>query len=252
MTIVRVAAVAALSLLFSDAWAGTISLTTSDAVTLSAEHQGRGDRGVILVHGSGGDRSGWADIAKGLAGAGLQVVNVDLRGHGASKGEPDPLKMHEDVLSAAKYLRGKGVKHIMVVGTKLGGNVALAAAAADPEIESVVMISPALNASGVKVTASLPALGERKLLLIAGEDDTLSKKAVNLIDNEIDTGTVMVLDSGGSGMALVNRASDLETTLIAWGKGSTDGNAITDPKASVGSGDTSAMETTGTKLGERR
>jgi pimeloyl-ACP methyl ester carboxylesterase len=251
MTLVRLAVVATLSLFAADATAGTISLTTSDAIKLSANHEGRGDHGVVLIHANGGDRAGWADMSEVLSEAGLQVVSLDLRGHGASAGDANPLKMKEDVLAATAYLRGRGVNHVTLVGAKLGGNVALAAAAADPEINAVVMISPALNAGGVKVTASLSKLGDRPLLMIAGDDDTLSKKAMNLIDNEISTGTVMVLESGGSGMALVNRASDLETLLIGWASGKPKA-ASGDLSQDVKTGEATNLETTGTKLGERK
>jgi len=251
MSIVRAAVLAAFAaVLATQAQARTISLTTADSVSLSADLLGSGDQGVVLVHGNSGDRSGWSVLAESLSQAGRQVVAVDLRGHGASKGESDPLKMAEDAKAAAAYLRKHGATRVTVVGAKLGGNIALSAAASDPEIDAVVMISPALNANGVKVTAALKSYGDRPLYLIAGSDDNLSRKAVDLIDNAVDNSTVQILESGGSGMALVHRASDLESLLLAWSSSDPKSSAA-DLNATIETSDTTNLQTTGTKLGEK-
>ncbi|MEZ4318204.1 MAG: alpha/beta hydrolase [Myxococcota bacterium] len=252
MKFVRFAAVVALAALFSArADARTVSFTTSDSIALSADHQGSGDRGVVLIHGNGDDRSGWGDLTAALGAQGMQAMAIDLRGHGASKGEADPLKMMADVNAAIAYLRGKGVKHVTLVGSKLGATLALAAAAKDPAVEAVVMISPNLTTNGVKVSSSLKGYGERPLLMIAGEDDTVSRKAIDLIDNEVPNATVQILESGGSGMALVNRAANLETTLIAWATGNQKA-AAGDLSPEMKMGEAANLETTGTKLGERK
>lgn len=236
----------------SIAHAGTIGLTTSDGVRLSADHDGKGEHGIVFLHGHGEDRNGWGDLPASLAAKGVQVVSLDLRGHGASQGDDDPLAMQADVEAAVAWLEKRGVTYITLVGSKLGGNLALVAAGSSDAVKNVVMVSPALNANGVKVTAGLKTFGERELLLVAGGDDALGLKAVNMIADNVDKSTVEVLDSGGSGMKLVNRATNLETLLFTWGSGQRDAEKAAIPGVTGGNmeADTQALETTGTKLGQ--
>ncbi len=229
--------------------AGTVGITTSDGVRLSADLEGKGEHGIVFVHGNTGDRSGWGDMPQTLAAkGGVQVITLDLRGHGASKGDSDPTRMQADVEAAIQYLEKRGATYITLVGTKLGGNLSLVAAGSSEAVRNVVMISPALNANGVKVTAGLKTFGDRELLLIAGSDDALALKAVNLIADNVEKSSVEVLDSGGSGMQLVNRATDIETLLYTWGSGQRDAEQKSRP--GVSDEPPSALETTGTKLGE--
>ena len=234
----------------TSAHATTIAVTTSDGVRLSADHQGKGDHGIVFVHGNGGDRSGWGDLPGSLASKGVQVVALDLRGHGASKGDADPTTMQADVEAAVTFLEKRGVEYITLVGNKLGGNLSLVAAGSSDAVRNVVMISPALNANGVKVTAGLKTFGERELLLIAGSDDALALKALNLIADNVDKSSVEVIDGGGSGMQLVNRATELETLLFTWSSGQREAEQKSRPGVIDSDDAPQNLETTGTKLGQ--
>lgn len=200
----------------SVAEAGRVSVTTTDGVSISADHRGSGEHGVILVHSFHTDRTGWGDLSEVFDRQGASVISLDLRGHGSSRGEATPVDMAKDVAAAAKYLRARGAKKITVIGAGLGGNVAFAAAAADAEITDVVMISPRLDANGVKISASLLKFGRRPLLLLSGSDDQLSIKAANMMADRIDSATVEVLSASGSGLKLINRDSSIQGILVSW------------------------------------
>ncbi|MCA9566797.1 MAG: alpha/beta fold hydrolase, partial [Myxococcales bacterium] len=213
--------------------------------------RGSGKHGVVLVHPYHGSRAEWGDLPEVLDGQGANVVSIDLRGHGDSKGEIDGPKMVEDVKAAVGYLRKKGVEKVTIIGAGLGANVALAAAAADAEVTDVVMITPRLDANGVKVSTSLKGFGRRPLLLISGSDDSLSIKASEMIADRVDTARVEVLSAEGTGLKLINRDSNIQGILVSWFNGA----------YAVASGDSSLdlnteggqqLETTGVKLGEKK
>lgn len=234
----------------ASALAGRISLSTTDGITIAADHVGSGEHGVVLVPPFKGVRGDWHDLAAALEGQGANVVSLDLRGHGDSRGEAEPGKMVEDVKSAVAYLRKRGAKKITLIGASLGGNLALATAAADPEVADVVMISPRLDANGVKVSAALKGFGRRPLLLITGSDDTLSTKAANMMAERIDSAIVEVLDASGAGLKLMHRDSSIEGILVSWFNGAYDvasGEAKHDLETETGG----ELETTGVKLGEK-
>lgn len=232
------------------AWAAPVTFNSPDGVQIAAEHTGKGERGVVLVHANGGSRDDWSSLVGRLND--VQVLSVDLRGHGKSKGSPDAVASVADVNAAVAYLRARGAKKITVVGVGLGANLALASTIKDPAIEGVVMLSPALNASGVRASEALPTLGQRPLLLVAGADDNLSLKAANMIADNATNAKVQVVANGGSGMAMFHRATELEGSLVAWVHGShavADGDLSPQMKVSTDFGE---VQTTGTKLGEKR
>lgn len=236
------------SLCASLAHAAPVTFKAADGATLSGDLAGKGERGVVLVHGAGGSQAEWAPLVKRLEN--IQSLAVDLRGHGASKGDPDPLASIGDVAGAIAFLRARGVKKITLVGAGLGGNLALAAAGDDPSVEGVVMLSPQLNASGVKASASLAKLGERPLLLVAGADDALALKASELISNSAPSAKVQVVANGGSGIAMLNRASELEGSLVAWIQGAfavSEGDLSPQVKMNT---EVKDIQTTGKRIGE--
>jgi flavin reductase (DIM6/NTAB) family NADH-FMN oxidoreductase RutF/pimeloyl-ACP methyl ester carboxylesterase len=89
------------------------------------------DPSVLLVHGGGQTRKVWADAAAALVSAGRQVINLDLRGHGASDWPTDG---RYDLDAFAQDLRAvlaqMGARPV-VVAASLGGWAAVAALGED-------------------------------------------------------------------------------------------------------------------------
>lgn len=98
---------------------------------------------VLLIHGSGMDRTMWQMQSRWLAHHGYRVASVDLPGHGLSGGEP--LTTIEDLgawTAGLVHELGLGPAHL--VGFSLGTYVALEAAAQDPSCaRSLVLIGTA-------------------------------------------------------------------------------------------------------------
>jgi uncharacterized protein len=103
---------------------------------------------VILVHGIDGNRSNMLPRAFFLVRGGYDVLDIDLRGHGASGGNyasPGYLEAR-DILGGVSYLRERGVSTpIVAMGHSYGAVAALWAATQSQEMAAVVADSPYLD-----------------------------------------------------------------------------------------------------------
>ncbi len=98
---------------------------------------------VVLVHSGVSDRRGWEDVAERLNSAGCSVVAYDMRGFGGSP-PTDGAFSHMDDLIAV--LEGLDLKKAWIVGSSLGGGVALdAALVASKRMSGLVLIAPAVS-----------------------------------------------------------------------------------------------------------
>jgi pimeloyl-ACP methyl ester carboxylesterase len=103
-----------------------------DGVSLHARDWGGSGQAVVLLHGLASNARIWDGVAPRLAGAGLRVVALDQRGHGASD---QPTSGYDfatvgDDLSAA--LAALGIQRPVLAGHSWGANVALQFAADRP------------------------------------------------------------------------------------------------------------------------
>jgi len=252
----RIAGLLVSLLLPSTALAGTLSLQTTDGLTLSAESSGSGTHGVVLLHAAGGDRSVWTDLADTLSKSDCRVVALDLRGHGASPGTLDDAaypSMLEDARAAITWLESKGVEDIHLVGAEFGANLALSAAAAIDSVDTVSLLSPTLSAKGLKVSSALGGIGQRPVLAVASRDDAAGARAAQLIHGKA-TGAkhLAIYDGNAKGHRLLNTAPALEGLVLSWVNGSF--LQADDPRRASGAAvetDIEEIETTGERFEDR-
>jgi pimeloyl-ACP methyl ester carboxylesterase len=157
-------------LLSADATAQkTVSFPTEDGGVVYADVYGEGNRAVVLAHGGQFNKESWGKQARTLAAAGFQVLTLDFRGYGKSRGpgDSDPMDapLHLDVLAAVRYLRETGVKSVSIVGGSMGGGAAGDASIASwpGEIDRVVFLGSAPNESADKLKSS-------SLFIVARDD----------------------------------------------------------------------------------
>ncbi len=122
------------------------TFSTDDGLTLSYETWGPdgGPGPVVLCHGFAVDsRVNWVapGISERLAGAGLQVVGLDARGHGRSDKPHDEARYGEERMAAdvSALLDHLGAGRAAVVGYSMGAVVACLAAIADRRVAAVVL-----------------------------------------------------------------------------------------------------------------
>jgi pimeloyl-ACP methyl ester carboxylesterase len=121
-----------------------VTLTTADGVRLAAWYvPSRNGAAVVLLHGSGSTRANVLDHAAAIADRGYGVLLVDARGHGDSGGHEMDFGWFgdADIAPAVEYLRAApdiASHRIALVGTSMGGEEAIGAAASMPAVRAVV------------------------------------------------------------------------------------------------------------------
>ncbi|MEO6710889.1 MAG: alpha/beta fold hydrolase [Planctomycetota bacterium] len=118
---------------------------TQDGGVIYGDLYGSGERGVVLAHGGRFDKQSWKDQAHALVDAGFQVLAIDFRGYGESKGpgqdDVSTAPLHLDVLAGVQFLRARGARSVSVIGGSMGGSAAAQAAIAAPgEIDRLVLL----------------------------------------------------------------------------------------------------------------
>jgi pimeloyl-ACP methyl ester carboxylesterase len=103
-----------------------------DGVTLHARDWGGTGRPVVLLHGLASNARIWDGVAPRLAGAGLRVVALDLRGHGDSDQPGDGYDFATVGRDLEAALAALGLARPVVAGHSWGAGVGLAYAAARP------------------------------------------------------------------------------------------------------------------------
>jgi len=138
----------------------TISFSTADGAVIFADLYGKGDNAVVLAHGGRFNKESWAKQAERLAASGFEVLALDFRGYGKSRGPGDSTPMdaplHLDVLAAVCYLRAKGAKGVSVVGGSMGGGAAGdASIASQPgEIDRLIFLGASPNGPADKLKSA--------------------------------------------------------------------------------------------------
>jgi pimeloyl-ACP methyl ester carboxylesterase len=115
-----------------------IEIETEDGVTLRGEARPGGALWAVLAHAQGGDLDEWRDLPELLAGIGIGVIALDLRGHGGSDGEPSRENALRDVEAGIRAAREGGAAIVAVVAADETATVALDRSSA----EAVVAITP--------------------------------------------------------------------------------------------------------------
>jgi pimeloyl-ACP methyl ester carboxylesterase len=101
-----------------------------------------GAPGVAVVHGYTSRKENHLQFMAACAGAGMDSLALDVRGHGDSDGPLGPGAL-DDVLAALDALGAAGCGPLGVRGSSMGGFLALHAAGRHPAVRAVVAICPA-------------------------------------------------------------------------------------------------------------
>ncbi len=109
-------------------------------------HHGVGQRGVILCHGMESSKEGLKSVrmAENLAAAGCDVLRFDFSYVGESEGEFLDLTVSgevEDLAGAWQFARQRVAGPLGIVGSSLGGTVALLFAAQEADVAALATIA---------------------------------------------------------------------------------------------------------------
>lgn len=112
------------------------------------------ERAVVLLHGYSASVEWWDRVAAAMLDQ--RVIAVDLVGHGGSEAPRDATDYQIDGQARAvrRALDALNVRHAVLVGHSMGGNVAIAVAEQDPErVERVVVSDTPAEAAMVETPA---------------------------------------------------------------------------------------------------
>ena len=95
---------------------------------------------MLVLHGLGDCARSWDRLASGM-GVEHRVIVPDLRGHGDSQWAPrGRYRLQDYVSDVAAVVDRLGLESIVIVGHAWGGSVAVAYAAAHPELVSALAV----------------------------------------------------------------------------------------------------------------
>jgi alpha-beta hydrolase superfamily lysophospholipase len=203
-----------------------VFLRAADGTSLAAalyEPAQRPAPAVVLLHMLTRTRADWDATAERLRQAGFVVLALDLRGHGGSAGSPAPSgavdAFIEDAHAALAYVKSRpGVVsgRVGIAGASLGASLAAMVASVDPSVQSLALLSPALDYRGLKCEAAMRKYGDRAVFLIAAAGDPYAVRSVKQLATGGSHREVFVTDVTGHGTVLLSRYPPLMDQLVDW------------------------------------
>lgn len=165
-----------------------VSINAEDGLTLTGDLyrpsiiDADGAPSVLLLHMLRSQRNAYEPLIPSLLAEGYIVLNVDLRGHGATGGQEDWDLALIDVENWLAWLGEQdGVRKdaLAVIGASIGANLALIACANTEACITVIALSPGFDYRGVMPTASIAdGLADKSVLLVASQEDTYSADSI--------------------------------------------------------------------------
>jgi pimeloyl-ACP methyl ester carboxylesterase len=123
---------------------------------LTADRWAGGAAAVVLLHASVCDRRCWREVGERLGAAGLDAVAYDRRGFGEVPPADQPFRHVDDLIAVIDTVSPDAPAWL--VGSSMGGGVALDAALAAPErIAGLVLLAPAVSGDPEEDEATMVA-----------------------------------------------------------------------------------------------
>lgn len=119
----------------------------AENAVLMAEVVGEGPA-VVLLHAGVADRRSWRAVAEALSDR-FKMVSYDRRGFGDTTYETGP---HSDLDDLVAVMEAVGARDALLVGSSMGGLIALDAALALPDrVRGLVLVAPAVSGAELEV-----------------------------------------------------------------------------------------------------
>lgn len=197
---------------------------------------------VLFLHALTSNRSEWAGFAALLQRNGIAALTIDFRGHGESTRKltaegpvtialssltsQDLQNMLLDVEAAVDWLQSQSEidkKHIALVGSSFGANIAVRYAAINDEIAGLALLSPGVNYRGIRTDDVIAQLNARPLHIFVSRNDAFafeSSKHLIEIRKELGVQTVdkeLTISTGDlHGTAMLLGVKNLPQILLSW------------------------------------
>jgi dienelactone hydrolase len=176
---------------------------------------------VVMVGMLGRPKDDWQAVADRFAAAGISALAIDLPGTSLPGDAAALSRWNDDIRSAVGYLNSRPADvrpgAIGVVGASLGANLTVVAAAADPSVRSIALVSPSVDYRGVRIEQPLRQYGARPALLVASLHDPYAVRSVReLAADPPGIRQMRWSDTAAHGTVLLARDPDLVRSLVEW------------------------------------
>ena len=151
-----------------------------DGVRIEGSVFGTGRVGVVLGHGSDGSQQDWWNFAEMLAQNGYTALAINYRsycpgGAAGCSGDGGTSDAWMDMLGGARYLEGRGVQGVVLMGSSMGGTASVVAAA-QPQAENagiigVIALSGSVECCGMDAGKDAVDAIDVPMLFVAGRFD---------------------------------------------------------------------------------
>jgi len=171
---------------------------------------------VLLLHQLYTTRHSWDALTLALMESGYNVLAVDLRGYGKTRGSIDWSQAQDDTTRWAAWLSQQtGVQSVTLIGSSMGASLALNGCAAFDPCKGAVAISPGLNYFGVSVESALTD-GFSILAIYAEQDRYPSEDMPTLQELAGDSMSVISLPGRAHGIDLFRQDQTLIASIVEW------------------------------------
>jgi dienelactone hydrolase len=200
------------------------------AATLHAPSDSACMPAALLLHQFQLSKAQWGDSLSAFTEAGLVVLAIDLRGHGASDAQDgplagllnDPTQAPQDVAAAMEYLaRAPQVdpSRIAVVGTSIGANLSIVAMTLEMGAKAVAALSPRMDPI-LSLAGSPTDLELTDVFCVAGAQDSggdQAKTCQDLVAAASGNAEAVVLpDTAAHGVAVLEQFPDVLPQTVLW------------------------------------
>jgi dienelactone hydrolase len=197
-----------------------VELTAEDGATIHATFhpvpEAKLPPAVILVAEASHGREAWDALAAELTARGVAVLAIDPRPDG---GAESAALIPNDIRAGVRFIRERedidGVR-VALVGAGLCANAAAVYAVDDHLLVGLGLLSPLLEASGLDANDAIHGYGARPSLLIAGEDDTPSAAALDVLHGKAQGDARVLRVAGGSHGVSLLQSFKARAALLEW------------------------------------
>ncbi len=174
---------------------------------------------VLMLHQLYTTRESWNTLALAFMEAGYNVLAVDLRGYGKTRGAINWRQAQDDTLRWAAWLSQQdGVQSVTMVGSSMGSSLAIAGCAAFSACRGVVALSPGLNYFGVSVEGALDD-GIPMLVIYAERDRYPSEDVPVMQEIAGDALDITMIPGRAHGVDMLREDTTLIPDIIGWVQG---------------------------------
>lgn len=188
---------------------------------------------VVLVHQLGSARGEWVPVLRHLgAEPALATFAFDMRGHGESTLGPrrrdvrystfetaDWARVATDLRAVLDHLLGEEAlapRRVLFVGSSIGSSAVVLAAAEDPRVHAIALLSPGRAYRGVDALTPLTRLGDRPLLAIASRQEAPAAETAEAMGRIAPEGDAVLVEGDRHGVAMFERDPTSLTRLVAF------------------------------------